>query len=579
MIFRPSLLFALIVITSAAALAQSGGTNPQNTLLPEINPQDIEIRSEFRARFPGLRRQPILGFNPKPRVFQIDPNRMPFMESREQAVASIAITQLDRPEPPARSVLPTPSRTNVYLKGGFGSFITPEADAYFYQGLGSKSTLTGDFSLLTSDGHLDDQASGFRFMDGDVRFYSKVKKDLAVESSIGFLSDFNRLYNLDPLYQDVIGETTRKDYLGLSWNAALHQTKNALEGLTTELTVSHFEADLDAGDNTTRNNGNLISGNSSEQYVHVEANKYWPGSRLYETLGINAQLTTGRYDAANSASQNIFLGTLGAEYKKLINFNMHATGAFNIAYVSDGLENKFYIAPEAELSYNLKDALLVKGGIKAGPFLTNLQEHYQINRFLNTATTLRHSYQSKAFGEIGLQLFEGNRVYGGLSYQITRNRAYYQRVSEIRIGQDYALFYTINYEKSSTFELFGGITQQLNPEQFWFDAKIYARRPKLDSGADIPYEERFGVTASLNYHLEKSLLLSTWFDVIGKRQSPTNNRELGTIGLVNVKAEYEFSDRFGVYAKVLNILGQKYEVWDGYQERPFQLFGGIIIKL
>lgn len=116
MIFRPSLLFALIVITSAAALAQSGGTNPQNTLLPEINPQDIEIRSEFRARFPGLRRQPILGFNPKPRVFQIDPNRMPFMESREQAVASIAITQLDRPEPPARSVLPTPSRTNVYLK-------------------------------------------------------------------------------------------------------------------------------------------------------------------------------------------------------------------------------------------------------------------------------------------------------------------------------------------------------------------------------------------------------------------------------------------------------------------------------
>lgn len=62
-------------------------------------------------------------------------------------------------------------------------------------------------------------------------------------------------------------------------------------------------------------------------------------------------------------------------------------------------------------------------------------------------------------------------------------------------------------------------------------------------------------------------------------QSPTNNRELGTIGLVNVKAEYEFSDRFGVYAKVLNILGQKYEVWDGYQERPFQLFGGIIIKL
>ncbi len=579
MIFRPSLLFALIVITSAAALAQSGGTNPQNTLLPEINPQDIEIRSEFRARFPGLRRQPILGFNPKPRVFQIDPNRMPFMESREQAVASIAITQLDRPDPPARSILPTPSRTNLYLKSGFGSFITPEADAYFYQGLGSKSTLTGNFSLLASDGHLDDQASGFRFIDGDVRFYSKVKKDLAVESSIGFLSDFNRLYNLDPLYQDAIGETTRKDYLGLSWNAAIHQTKNALEGFKTGITVSHFEAELDAGGNATRSDGNLISGNSSEQYVHFEANKYWPGSRLYESLSIQGRVTVGAYDAASSISENVILGKIGAEYKKLINFNMHASGAFNIAYASDGLENKFYIAPEAELSYNLKDALMVKGGIKAGPFFTGLQEHYQTNRFLNTATTLRHSYGSQAFGEVGLKLFEGNRVYSGVSYQITRNRAYYQRVSENRIGQNYALFYTINYEKSSTFEWYGGITQQLDPEQFWFDARIYARRPKLDSGADIPYEERFGVTTSLNYNFKKSLLLSTWMDVIGNRQSPTNNRELGTISLVNVKAEYEFSHRFGVYAKVLNILGQEYEVWDGYQERPFQLFGGIILKL
>ena len=579
MILRQSLLFAFIVITTVSALAQTGGSSPQNTLLPEINPQDIEIRSEFRARFPGLRRQPILGFNPKPRVFQIDPNRMPFMESRDQAVASIAITQLDRPEPPARSVLPTPNRTNVYLKSGFGSFITPETDAYFFQGLGNKSTLTGNFSMLASNGHLDDQLSSFRFMDGDLRFHSKVKRDLAIETSLGVLSDFNRMYDLDPLYQDAIGETARKDYLGISLNTAIHQTKNALEGFTAELTVSHFEAELDAGQNATRSNGALISGSSNEQFVHVGASKYWPGSRLYETFGLNAQVTAGTYDAASNPSENVFLGKLGAEYKKLINFNMHATGAFNIAFVSDGFENKFYIAPEAELSYNLKDALMVKGGIKAGPYFTGLQQHYQTNRFLNHGTQLRHSYQSKAYGEVGLQLFEGNRVYSGVSYQITRNRAYYRRVSENRIGQDYALFYTVNYDKASTFELYGGITQQLNPEQFWFDAKIYARRPKLDNGGDIPYEERFGVTASLNYNLNKSLLLSSWLDVIGSREAPTNNRELGAISLVNVKAEYEFSDRFGVYAKVLNILGQKYEMWDGYQERPFQLFGGIILKL
>ncbi|MBO6794029.1 MAG: hypothetical protein JJ895_08965 [Balneolaceae bacterium] len=579
MIFRQSLLFAFIIFTTAATYAQSGGSSPQNTLLPEINPQDIEIRSEFRARFPGLRRQPILGFNPKPRVFQIDPNRMPFMESRDQAVANISITQLDRPEPPARSVLPTPNRTNIYVKGGFGSFTTPETDAYFFQGLGSKSSLSGNFSMLASDGHLDNQLSSFRFMDGDIRFNSKLKRDLSIESSIGFLSDFNRMYNLAPIYQDVIGETARKDYLGFSWNTNLHQTKNSLEGFSAELTVSHFEADLKAGDTATRNDGSLISGTSNEQYVHAQVKKYWPGSRLYETLGINANLTAGTYAGGSTASNNVILGEIGAEYKKLINFNMHASGAVNLAYVSDGVENKVYIAPQAELTYNLKDALMLKGGIKGGPLFNSLQEHHQTNRFLSNHTLLRHSYQSKAFGEVGLQLFEGNRVYSGISYQITRNRAFYSRASETRIGQDYALFYTLNYAKSNTLELFGGITQQLQPEQFWLDAKIYARRPKLSTGEDIPYEERFGVTASLNYSIKKGVLISTWMDVIGKRRAPTNNRELSAINLVNVKAEYEFSDRFGVYAKVLNILGQKYELWDGYEERPFQLFGGIILKL
>ena len=86
MIKRPLLFSLFIFLCPYFALAQ---TASDNSLLPEINPQDIEIRSEFKARFPGLRRQPILGFNPKPRVFQIQADRMPFMESREDAVANI----------------------------------------------------------------------------------------------------------------------------------------------------------------------------------------------------------------------------------------------------------------------------------------------------------------------------------------------------------------------------------------------------------------------------------------------------------------------------------------------------------
>jgi outer membrane cobalamin receptor len=48
--------------------------------------------------------------------------------------------------------------------------------------------------------------------------------------------------------------------------------------------------------------------------------------------------------------------------------------------------------------------------------------------------------------------------------------------------------------------------------------------------------------------------------------------------LLNAGAEYQINETFGVYAKLLNILGQDYEIWNGYTERPFQMFGGLTVK-
>ena len=121
-IFYGLAITLLIWLMSADILAQG----VQNTLLPEINPQDIEIRSEFKANFPGLRRQPILGFTPRPRVFQIDPTRMPFLESREAAVSEISVTALDRPQEPDKIVWSTPRRPKMTSQFGMGWFVSPE---------------------------------------------------------------------------------------------------------------------------------------------------------------------------------------------------------------------------------------------------------------------------------------------------------------------------------------------------------------------------------------------------------------------------------------------------------------------
>ena len=184
--------FLFFLISGVDAFAQTGST--QNSLLPEIDPQDIEIRSEFRARFPGIRRQPILGFNPKPRVFRIDPNRVPFMESDREAVASIALTQLDRPEPPFKSILQEPPRTNAFVKAGFGSFTTPELEAYVLRRLNNESIASINIDYSSSNGHLENQDSGFRFFDLNGVYGTKLKGGAKLSAKVGAFSDFNHLF-------------------------------------------------------------------------------------------------------------------------------------------------------------------------------------------------------------------------------------------------------------------------------------------------------------------------------------------------------------------------------------------------
>ena len=570
MTFRTSTLIIFALFLGVGLQAQTTGTNPQNSLLPEINPQDIEIRSEFKARFPGLRRQPILGFNPEPRVFRIDPNRIPFMETRDEAVVNIAIVQLDKPLSPKKSILNIPKRTSAYVKAGVGNYITPEVEGYFSHQLNTKSMVFGDVDFRSSDGHLDDELSSFRYFDGNLAFSTKLDGKRRLNAGISFLNDFNRLFNLENNPQNLIGETAKKEYLGFGGNISIQSITNSLEGWEVHSSFNVFAVDVLAGSSTS-------NGEVNEQVFTSNFVKQWAGKNLYETYKVKATLNAGSYQYTGISSQPWILTKAGIEYGKLIDFNTHIQINASVAYVSEGVSNKLYFAPFVELSYNLKNAVVIKGKAFGTPELSSVLEHHQKNRFLNFSTELQHSYKSGIYGEIAFQAFEGNRVFTGLSYDLIKNYAFYERRQETWAGTDFLGFYDFNFAKAHILELFGGITQQLVPDKFWFDARFYARRPKLSGAGDIPFEERLGVIGAFSYKPIPQMKVSGWAEYIGKRNDPAYAEDFSAFALINGEVEYQISNRFGVYVKVLNILGQNYEQWQGYQERPFQAFGGLTV--
>jgi outer membrane cobalamin receptor len=566
--YRPLVFTLFILFCPIFGFAQGAQQGGDNSLLPEINPQDIEIRSEFQARFPGLRRQPILGFNPTPRVYQIDPNRMPFMESRDEAIADISITELGRPEPPARSILSTPNRTNAYIRAGFGSYLTPELNGYGFYRLNEKSLITADFNFRSSDGHLGYQDSGFRYLDANTKYINKLQDNLKLTVDLGALSDYNDLYNLsDNIQQNFIGNrTSSKTYAGAFGQVSLQKTKNTLEGWKLSAGGNIFSTELDAG-----NSG--FSGTVAERLGNAQFSYSWTGNKLYETFEVTASVEGSSYDLPSSNTTSVgsegWLNTQAVlEYERLFNFNTRVRGKGGIAYVSDPNSSAFYLVPEIEIKHNFSNALAITGTAFAKPEIQTQQDHHQFNRFLQAENQIQHSYHMGATGEATFQLFDGNRVFGGVDYRHIKNYTYYLQNN----------FYDLNYADANIFELYAGASQQLVPEKFWFDGKIYFRSPKLTSGQQIPFEEKLGIQGAISYKVVKELTINSWAEYIGTRKAPSTNSDLSAFVLLNAGAEYQVNDTFGVYAKLLNILGQEYEIWDGYQERPFQIFGGLTIK-
>ena len=107
------LLFLLALSTPAETLAQADTTR---TVLPDIAPREFEIRGPLEISFPSLRRQPLVGFNPPPRVPNISEGRRPYVETFREASSMLSSSTLDRPQPPSalQAVDPAQGEVEVY---------------------------------------------------------------------------------------------------------------------------------------------------------------------------------------------------------------------------------------------------------------------------------------------------------------------------------------------------------------------------------------------------------------------------------------------------------------------------------
>ncbi len=146
------ILFLRIILLLLVFGTPLSATARQNAELPDLAPRVVEITGDLSISFPSLRRQPLIGFNPPPRVPDIESGRRPFTEPYKQPSASLPPSPLHAPQPPKVSTVSSrvPSRRIAII--GTGRYFERLAGLRGNENVARNTTLNYDLAYRASDG-------------------------------------------------------------------------------------------------------------------------------------------------------------------------------------------------------------------------------------------------------------------------------------------------------------------------------------------------------------------------------------------------------------------------------------------
>jgi len=565
-------LFSLFLMGVAGTLsAQQTDPQAQQNLLPEIDPQDIEIRSQFQARFPGLRRQPILGFNPKPRVYQIDPNRTPFIESEEAIAASVPVGQLDRPDAPTYRPLSYVDPTSGFARLGIGTFVTPEADIYAIKGFGNKHWVSGNLSHRSSNGHLDEFDSSFRNIDAVIRAHLRLSSSALLKLNTGTFSSFNYLpsdrVDGTPIQQAGAKSALSGGHIGGSFD----YNRTSATGFRSDFNLYSHQFDI------TNSGGQTIEGDASEWGVSADGAYSWAGPRIEEVFSAFVDIEAGSIGVIGTDSNSWSVMQAGARYERLLNYQTDIDASFGVALVSDAFnDSKLYITPTVDARHTLIDGIDLRVLISGSPSHRSLKEFHKINRFIGFNSRISHQYTSQLRSEVIIEPLSGTMFTGGVQFQHIRNYIFFIRNQSTNFQNiTTQSSYSPQFENANIFKIYASFSQQLAAEKFWVSADAFWQRPRLSGSVKIPYTKSLGLKGTASVRPVRDLVVEGWVDYSGSRYNPQGDEDLDPYFLLGARFELALARNAGIYAKLLNINDIDYEIWQGYRERGFQAYVGI----
>lgn len=344
-------LLAGPLLLPAAVQAQQPDTSQQK--LPEIAPQEFEIRGELQLSFPSLERQPLRGFASPPTIPSVPPEHTPFVESYKQDLEDLP-ESLPAPTTVTRSVAKTKAPQRGFIEAGGGRYASRFAAARYavdfspQQSLSVHADYDGTQGFSPYSGAASDLETPSDDVTGDVQFRSRHDSFSIRARAFGSLSDYT-LYGQPGLTTTAPSRTGTR----LGTRARLR-------------TFGRIESHLGVGYASTGYTTDPASGPSQE----LSEGRLTLDGRLEIPLGnlssyLDASLTRSSYsgDVTGSPSGFSVSGGAGTEVWTTDRLSVEA-GVRVLSYsapeapgTTDDTDTGTYVMPEARATYALTPSL------------------------------------------------------------------------------------------------------------------------------------------------------------------------------------------------------------------------------
>lgn len=239
---------------------------------------------------------------------------------------------------------------------------------------------------------------------------------------------------------------------------------------------------------------------------------------------------------------------------------------FTFSGSSDEYLNNIYASFGAEIAKNL---VLMGEYSPQGEYITSgklMRENFYFNQ-----QDLRRIFLQKKHNIIATLKYEFDKYYqidGGIEYFTTDNLPYF-------INPDTSGFFEVSTTDATNFKIFANLLYHLGPYGYLYAGFDYLTIEDDDSKS-IPYYPSLEGSLSYGYYFSQQWKAEAKFSLLGERFAEIeNNRKLKSIFLLGLKVDYNMENNFRLILELNNILNTKRAIWEGYEEKPFDISAGV----